>query len=153
MAVRTAYDPTAGEVLTATNLEKLAGGWLGYNEATVNQGSITTVVDMTTLTVTVTVGPSRRIRIHGSAYPSGTTGEVCRLYIMEGATQLQERDVAFGATSVPAGLEAFVVLTPTTGAHTYKLQMARVSGTNGITNNAGATLPSFVLCEDIGPAA
>ena len=49
MAVRTAYAPVAASVLTAANLAKVAGGWIGYNEVTANQGSISTTVDLTSL--------------------------------------------------------------------------------------------------------
>jgi hypothetical protein len=42
VAVRTAYAPVAATVLTAANLAKLPGGWIGYNEVTANQTTITT---------------------------------------------------------------------------------------------------------------
>jgi hypothetical protein len=153
VAVRTAYDPTAGEVLTATNLEKLAGGWIGYVEVTANQTGITTEVDMTGVTVSVTAGPSRRIKVTVSAYiSSSVAGDMATIKIKEGGTTLQERAVTTSSTNI-CEVTAIVVLTPSTGAHTYKGTIARSLGTGTLVNNAAATLPTFVLVEDIGPAA
>lgn len=152
MDVRTAYDPTAGEVLTATNLEKLAGGWIGYAEVTADQSGITVEVDLTSLTVAVTVGPSRRIKITASVRVVTTVNnDAVTLKIAEGATILQQRDVTLSVASNSGGLVAEVVLTPTTGAHTYKLRMVRTLGS--VTMQAGATYPAFICVEDIGPAA
>ena len=154
MAVRTAYDPTAGEILTATNLEKLAGGWIGYNQVTASQGSITADVDLTGLSVAVTVGPSRRIRI--SAYVAVETtvaSDRAALLVKEGATQLTVATVSLLTAARGVSLTASVVLTPTTGAHTYKLSMVRTDGSGTLTSIASATQPAFILCEDIGPAA
>ena len=65
MPVRTAYAgaAVAGEVLSAANVNRISGGWIGYNEVTANQTPITTEVDLTGLSVAVTVGTARRIRI------------------------------------------------------------------------------------------
>lgn len=153
MPVRTAYDPTAGEVLTATNLEKLAGGWIGYAEVTANQ-TATTEVDVTGATVSVTVGPGRRIRISGTSWSQSTVAnDEVLLRIKEGATVLQTRTTQVSAAGPAEPLDIFAVLTPTTGAHTYKLTFGRNSGTGTITSFASATAPLFILVEDIGPAA
>ena len=155
MAVRTAYDPTAGEVLTATNLERLAGGWIGYAEVTANQSGIgSTVTDLTGLSVAVTVGPSRRIRISARVLVTGTVADtVAALLIREGGTTLtQGRCHIIGSTSAN-GLTSEVVLTPSTGAHTYKLSAQWAAGSGTITIEAAAGYPAFVLVEDIGPAA
>ena len=56
MAVRTAYAPVASTVLTAANLAKLPGGWIGDAQVTANQTGITTATDLTGLTVAVTAG-------------------------------------------------------------------------------------------------
>jgi len=150
MAVRTAYDPVAGEVLTAVNLEKLAGGWIGYNEVTANQASITTEVDLTNLTVAVTVGTGRRIRITSEVSITGTVAnDVGTLNIKEGATFIQVRDVIVPIAS-NAVLVASIVLTPTAGSHTYKLSAQRSAGTGTLTVTAGATRPAFIYVEDVG---
>ncbi len=154
MPVRTAYAPVAGEVLTATNVARLAGGWIGYAEQTGDQGAITTEVDLTSLTVTVTVGTGRRIRISARTLVVSTVAnDIAALNIKEGAAQLQTgRTGALSGTAVSVGISADVILTPTAGAHTYKLAMARETGTGTLTNKAAATAPAFIAVEDLGPA-
>lgn len=134
-------------LLAAAGRGKLSGG---YAQAVTNQSGITTEVDLTSLTVTVTVGSGRRIRIVGSVYVSGGTGDTCKLKIMEGATQLQERQLMFSGGNAVA-LDATVSITPTAAAHTYKLTLTRSAGAAGtIVSNASATSPAFILVEDIG---
>ena len=156
MPVRTGYAgaAVAGEVLTAANVNKLPGGWIGYNEVTANQATITTVVDLTSLTVTVTVGASRRIRVSSQCpFFSSVAGDYVSLQIVEGATVLQDLSEAMSSALSGHRLAAIVVLTPTTGSHTYKLRASRASGTGSVTMAAAATSPAFILVEDMGPAA
>jgi hypothetical protein len=131
----------------------IPGGTLpsGYAQATANQTTITAQVDLTGLTVTVTVTAGRRIRIRGfcGSVTSSVAGDIGAMYIMEGATQLgigtsPALVAAFGPT-----LAAEVILTPSAGSHTYKLQAARVSGTGNLIFNASASNPMFILAEDI----
>lgn len=151
MPVRTAYAPVAGEVLTAVNLGRLPGGWIGYAEVTANQAAISAVVDLTGLTVSVTVGASRRIRITGSTLFNGTTlDDSAQMQIREGATQLQIGEAPIRTSF--ASIERSVIITPTAGAHTYKLMAARNVGTGSVTLGASATNPAFILVEDLGPA-
>lgn len=152
MPVRTAYDPTPGEVLTAANLKRLPGGWIGYVEVTANQTGITTEVDLTGLSVTVTVNSSRRIGISTRvAYQASAAAAAVTVNIKEGATYLTFGQAAAGTSAAFAEtLSAMVVLTPTAGSHTYKLSM---SGGSSTTMVASATLPAFILVEDLGPAS
>lgn len=157
MPVRTAYAGAAvsGEVLTAANVNKIPGGWIGYNESTTNQGSIAgTEVDITGLTATVTVGTSRRIRITVElSLSSSVANDVPSLRIKEGTTQLQSREEHLGSVvGALAAISASVVLTPTAGSHTYKATLVRAVGTGTLVVNASATAPAFLLVEDIGPA-
>lgn len=153
MPARTAYAgaAVAGEVLTAANVNKLPGGWIGYNQVTANQLTIgLTATDLTGLSVAVTVGTSRRIRISASAaVQQRTSAALAELDIYEGATRLQRFP-----TSIPAELydvlTPSVVLTPTAGSHTYKLTMLTSSGT--VDMLAAADWPAFILVEDLGPA-
>jgi hypothetical protein len=45
---------------------------------------------------------------------------------------------------------AIKVDNPTNGAHTYFVKVANASSGSNLTWNAGATLPSYILVEDIG---
>jgi len=151
VAVRTAYDPTAGEILTATNLEKLAGGWIGYVEVTADGSGFTVSTDLAGLSVAVTVGPSRRIRITAAVRISnGTASTYANLFIQESTTVLALGVSDTAAAGVGYTFIAHAVLTPSTGAHTYKLVGQPNAGT--ATVRASATNPAFILVEDLGPA-
>lgn len=143
--------PGAGGQASAA---QIPWGWLGHVEATADQGAIVgTAVDLTNLSVAVTAGTSRRLLLTASVYPSSTAAaDIVTALLMEGATQLQVRAVTLGAIGIQAALFVQAVLTPSAGAHTYKVQMRRAAGTGTITNGAGATFPSFLLVQDVGPS-
>jgi hypothetical protein len=155
VASRTAYPSVEvdGDILTAANFDRLPGGWIGYVEATTNQTTITTVVDLTSLSVAVTVGTNRRLRITGKVnFTSTVANDGAKLRIQESATVLNAAD---NTTPTGAGgvfIFASAVLTPTAGTHTYKLTLAR-TGTGTLTMNASATEAAYLLVEDIGPAS
>jgi hypothetical protein len=151
MPVRTAYVGTeaVGDVLTKANFDKLPGGWIGYAEVTANQGSITAEVDLTSLTVTVTVNTTRRIKITGRCYMQNTGtagGDILKIH--EDGVQIMEAGLP-GHTTAHV-LHAEAVRTPSAGSHTYKLRGQATAGT--ATMVASATIPAFILVEDMGPA-
>lgn len=152
MPVRTAYVGTeaVGDVLTKANFDKLPGGWIGYAEAVANQGAITAEVDLTSLTVTVTVNTSRRLRISALGLLQSTVAsDVVRIFIYEDGASIQLADEhAGGQTTVTPS----VIRTPTAGSHTYKLRGQRAVGTGTVTLLASASNPAYILVEDIGPA-
>lgn len=155
MPVRTAHAgaATVGEVLTAANYNRLPGGWIGDTEITANQTGITTQVDLTGGSVTVTVGASRRIKITAHAMVQSTVAsDEVAIGTYEGATELQIAIATLAVANRIQTLESMVVLTPTTGAHTYKLTALRSSGTGSASVVASAARPTFILVEDMGPA-
>ncbi len=127
-------------------------GTIGYAQRTSNQGGITTEVDLTGLSVTVTTGASRRIRISVEiSAASSVAGDVVSLRIKEGSTQLQSRETHLASAAGSTGLcVASVVLTPTAGPHTYKAALVRAVGTGTVNTAASATAPAYILVEDIG---
>lgn len=153
MAVRTAYTPVAGEVLTAANLKRLPGGWIGYNEVTADQAGITAMTDLTGLSLAVTVAATRRVRVTVQCWVfSSVNGDSAQVSIREGSTQLNTGTVQV-SNVVATSVNFSAVLTPTTGAHTYKASLLRSSGTGSLTMQAGATFPAFIYVEDVGPAS
>ncbi len=152
MAVRTAYVATevAGDILTASNFDKLPGGLIGYSNVTSSQTGITTITDLTSLSVAVTVNTSRIIKIEGFAnYSQVTTGGVSNLVIRESSTTLGNAALNIGASG-NAGMFVAVIISPTTGAHTYKLSASTNLGTVG--TSASATQPAYIAVYDLGPA-
>lgn len=157
MPVRTPWDPVTGDVMTEARLDTLPRGWLGYAEVTAAQTLTNTAVetDMTGLTVTVTVGTNRRIRISAQGVLSRTVADGVTVgRIKEGGTELNRwAQHSPSATTEFDNATGAAVLTPTAGSHTYKLTLQRFSGTGNVTLNAAATNPAFILVEDIGAAS
>lgn len=142
---------TTGAVLTASQQNDLPQGTIGYAQAVANQATFTTVVDLTSLTVTVTLVAGRRIRITGQTLlGSSVADDVASLNIQEGATILQIANVLCRPISTGFVANTSVVVQPGAGSHTYKLTGVRASGTGNITSFAGATFPAYILVEDIG---
>jgi hypothetical protein len=138
------------DIYPLPSLQGPPNGQIGYAEVTANQTPITTEVDITGLTVTVTVPAGRRIRISCQTVVASTiTDDSVRINIMEGATQLHQ--IAEGQYLSNRGitLSGKVVVSPTPGTHTYKLTLQREAGTGTVTNFASTALPAFILVEDI----
>lgn len=134
---------------------RLPRGVLGHVAVTANQGSITTEVDLTGLSVTVTVGTSRRIKITGytRGIESTVAADEISFRIKEGATQLEQSQVTVGSANRGYTQLVQVSLTPSAGSHTYKLTAVRSAGTGTLTMAASATAPAWILVEDIGPVS
>ncbi len=128
---------------------------LGYAEVTTSQTGISTITDLTGLSVTVTVPGGRRIKITGKANVNGSiASNTPQLTIREGSTQLQAAQIQNSSTAGNGTiLEGEVVLTPSAGTHTYKLSLELSAGTGTVGMAAAATFPSFILVEDITPAS
>lgn len=162
MASRTAYVATesVGDVLTKANFDKLPGGLIGYASVTAAQNTITTLVDLTSLTVTVTVNTSRLIRIQGvvvySAINGATQGD---LLIRESSTVIGNvGSVILSATGNTATCIVDTQVTaPSSGSHTYKLSaQANNNGVNMIASaNPGSIYsspgPAWIRVWDDGP--
>lgn len=121
---------------------------LGYAEVTANQAAITAAVDLTGLTLNVTVPSGRRIKIIGSVLMQNTgSGNQQVVSILEDGVVKKTAALVSGAATTNESVTAMVELTPTAGNHTYKLQANAAAGTS--TMAASATSPAFILVEDI----
>jgi hypothetical protein len=147
---------TNKDLTSATNSFPAANplGVLGYAQVTANQTGITSEVDLTGLSVAVTVGTNRRIRIsYVGEHLSSASGDVTQVKIMEGTTELHNGAQHLGSgAGVSNIVTTSTVLTPTAGAHTYKMRALRAAGSGSITASANATRKSYILVEDIGAA-
>jgi hypothetical protein len=141
-------------ILTAGGLATFAKGLLGFASVTADQTGITTTVDLTGLSVTVTVPAGRRIRVTGVAqFLSTVAGDIVLLAINEpGVSERQHANRRLGTASVLESVVASVVLSPSAGSHTYTLTGRRFSGTGTLTMGAAAHRPAQIVVEDIGAA-
>lgn len=125
-------------------------GTLGYAEVTANQGSITTITDLTSLTATVTVAAGRRVRITGAVRYDGTVPLTAGLAIYESTTLLQYAAAWVGESGKPVSVVVRAILQPSAGSHTYKLRGERTSASGTATMTAAAGNPGFIHVEDVG---
>jgi hypothetical protein len=115
------------------------------------QTGITTVVDITGLTVTFTGIAGRRYRVDGFLLLQSTvSGDTVNLLIRNGAgTSLQQ-----AIYPLPSNGSAYMciasLLLSATGSTTIKLSTQRQAGTGTITANGGATFPAQLIVTDIG---
>jgi len=145
---------TNGQRLVAASGETTGLVWqsttLGYAQVVANQSSITSIVDLTSLTVDVTVPAGARIRITGAGtFTQASTSGSIELTIFEGATQLVEAMEQVPTAALQQAIYATVILTPSTGAHTYKLRARTATGAGAATLSAAATNPAYILVEMI----
>lgn len=155
MAVRTAYAPVAGTVITAANHAKFPGGWIGYVEVTASQTGITTEVDVTSLTLTPTVGTSRRIRTSMQVTATVTNIDtIAWVKITDGSNNQKGISQLSGPlANVGNTMQAAVSESGITGSITRKLRCVRAAGTGTIDINAASDNPAWLMIEDLGPSS
>ena len=141
----------ADELVTASKMNDLPKGALGYAQVTANQGSLAgTIVDLTGLSVTVTVAAGRRSKITGHAFAFAGGTDECDFMIREGTTYMNRRRFINHSAGNSGGGSIVAVITPTAGAHTYKLGFQRTAGTGTYNMLASVNDPAFILVEDLG---
>jgi hypothetical protein len=145
----------AGNILTAAQQNAFGFGVCGYTESTtLLQAGVTAEVDLTGMSVTFTAIANRYYKITAFMYGIPTVANaVYQLRIKQGATALQTFLNSGGPATAGTTVSGSVIKTFTAGSTTLKLAGALATGSTGsITFNGAATLPVYILVEDIGPA-
>jgi len=140
----------AGDVLAASEINALPGGVYGYAERTSSQTGITSITDLTGLSVTVILPASRRIKISAQVRTQQqTSGGRIIGQIQESTTVLGTfADDGNVAAAIRVLASGSAVITPSSGSHTYKLTLSTSGGS--VDAIAGATSPNFIVVEDLG---
>jgi hypothetical protein len=138
---------------TLTNPLGVPWGVLGYTQVTTTQTGIASG-DLTGLTVTVTVGSSRRIRVTGYVVgkPTVSGSNYFEAKIQESTTVLQVAPAQLATINQPGTAIPIAILTPSSGSHTYKLTAAIAVGGGNLDTVTDSTKPLFIMVEDIGAA-
>ena len=131
-----------------------AWGVLDYEQVTTNQGSITTITDLTGLSATATVSANRRIRTTLSFEWLGQDAGARHIaYITDSSSVSVARHVwDVPGTGDLTVCTLSIIESPAAGSFTRKGRLERSTGT-GVTELRGASpaRPAFILIEDIGP--
>lgn len=151
---------TAGDVLTADEMNRLPWGVLARAEITstfTTSSTHTTFQDVTGYSVSCTYGPNRVLRVSMQVNPYVPGGANYIQYKMiRGSTDLNVFDCASTLLEV-GNASSFVfsttILGPATGAtQTFKVQMRATGGNTQVANYAAASTIGLLMIEDLGQA-
>lgn len=111
------------------------------------QSGISTVTDITGMSVTVKTDGLRKVVVESQQLTSATaTADEIRMSIKEGATTLAiDQDSTTNGKALL--LKPSVILTPTAGSHTYKLTLERTSGAGTMSTLLDVTFPAFITVK------
>ena len=152
---RTAYDAVAGTTLTAANLDKHPGGWVGEASATADQTGLSAITDLTNLSITFTAVAARRYRISAKVEVQATVADgEYELHLTDGSgTQLARAVTQCVSTTFLSTLVIFFQEVPGGGSITRKLRLGKLTGTGTVSLRAAANRAAILLIEDIGPSS
>jgi hypothetical protein len=116
------------------------------------QTGITAATDVTGTSVTITAVANRRYRVTAKVNVSSTvTTDTAIVTLLLGATVQVHWISPPLANEVGCNLSFVTISTLTAGSNTYKLQLARNSGTGTLSNLNSVNDMTFLMVEDVGP--
>ena len=138
--------------LASSQMNRLPWGIIATASKTSSQTGITTVTDITSLTVTFTAVSTRYYRTTiWSLVKQNTSAGAPVIQITDGSNvQKTEGDFYIGAAGQFGTLCVQCVETGLTGSTTRKGRAVTASGTMDVV--ASSTFPAFILVEDLGQA-
>jgi hypothetical protein len=133
-------------------------GILGYAEATSDQTSVSTLADVTSLTLTVTLVSNRRYRLSSGALFTQATSASSQTFGLYTGSSGAGTLLAYGPANTGlnqaaiAGLTAAYAATVVTGSGStsYHARASAVAGTLTVSNT---TSKGWIMIEDIGPSS
>jgi hypothetical protein len=152
MAINPNTDFTAGQVLTADQQNRFPRGVMGYASNNSLGQNVTTIADITGLSVTFTAVTNRLYRVEGICiFDSTIAGDAVALIIRDGSNTIQNLAI----TTLEIATQDYTSYVSTvitgSGSTTMKLAAQRQLGTGTITALAGGVFPAHILVTDIGP--
>jgi hypothetical protein len=142
---------TAGQVLTAAQMNNLPFGVVERASNTTLSQNVTTLTDLTSMSVTFTGVANRLYRIEGRVLlKSNEAGNAVSLIIRDGSNTILNLDIISCATvnqDFGAYISHFMTVT---GSYTVKLTCQRQTGSGTITASSAATFPAQLLVTDLG---
>lgn len=146
----TTFSP--GDVLTAAQMNRLPWGIMATASKTSNQTGISTVTDITSLSVTFTAVSTRYYRTTIYSLVRQNTGAgTSVIQITDGSNvQKTEGDFYLAAPGTFGTLCVQCIETGLSGSTTRKGRATTASNTMDVI--ASSTFPAFILVEDLGQA-
>jgi predicted secreted Zn-dependent protease len=144
----------AGSVLTASQQNAFGFSTVALAKTTtMSQAGITSATDLTGATVTFTAIANRNYKVTWHTYATTTVAAgAATVTLNNGATILQYTTVLSNSTA-GATFNGIYVGTFSAGSVTLKLVGSLGAGGSGTVSFVSvATLPTFVIVEDVGPA-
>ena len=145
---------TAGDVLTAANMNLLPRGVMAYAQVIVDQTGISSVTDLTGMSATWTATSSRvyRITVAGEVTATAADGAFV-VSLTDTSNVLVKRATDACLTTSSRSFGIIYRVTGLSGSITRKVRLNKAGGTGTLTfGTIGATNPGFILVEDIGAA-
>jgi hypothetical protein len=148
----TAGATVSNDITAEMLLAAFPWGWLGEGDLSATVSSISAETNLTGCTTTVNVGTNRKLKI-SAVLPQvdGTVaGDYFILRIYEDASAIQTAFFEIPSNANEFDVSTAVTRTPTAGSHTYKLTIAKSTGTGTARVLQSASAPAYILVEDIG---
>jgi hypothetical protein len=145
----------SGAILTAAQQNAFGFSTVAMTKTTtMSQSGVTTAVDLTGATVTWTAIANRNYKITYQTYATCTVANTAgTVTLNNGATILQYATTNLINSSSGATINGLYIGTFSAGSVTLKLVGSLgAGGTGTVFFQSVATLPTFLLVEDIGPA-
>jgi hypothetical protein len=146
---------TTGSVFTASQANAYGFSTVAnVRNTTASIAGVTTVVDLTGMSVTFTAIANRNYKASFHIYGIPTVTNACySVYLQQGATILQVANTNGGVAAVGTTISGVWVGTFSAGSVTLKLTGQLTGGSTGtIKFEAASVLPWILVVEDIGPA-
>ncbi len=144
----------ADSAITSAKLtDAIPRGAMGYAEVTANQTGITTMTDLTGLSVTWTAVAGRNYKVTFKVLLFSTVAnDDVNVWLRNGSsTSLNAFGTRAVSTAHGIGVTGSHRLSGlSAGSQTVKLSLERAAGSGAVALAAAATHPSFILVEDIG---
>lgn len=142
---------TAGQVLTAAQMNNMPFGVVGRAENTSLSQNVTALTDLTSLSVTFTGVANRLYRVEGRVLLKSTVGtDAANLVIRNGSNVILQQDIEdLQLANQDYSFYVSTILS-VTGSNTVKLSAQRQAGSGTITATAGGTFPAYILVTDLG---
>lgn len=148
---RVADGDNAMQALAERIEARMPWGVLGRAASAAPNNGIAGEAPITALSLPVTVGAGRVIHIWAalSNIVPSAAGIAAVGYLLQDGAKVQQWVQYFANATYGLPVYLTAMLTPSTGAHTYAVNLAAVGGT--VNSSPSAAAPNYMVVQDIGP--